>query len=162
METLYPHLHSYAKNENITLNQAINEESLYNLFHLPLSVIAHQELHDLQDDLNDLSTTNQNDTWNLRTSNKNFSTKKIYRASIGDHDKLAALTDIWKTCNLPRQKFFAWLLLHRRLNTKDLMLRKNFGVQYKECILCDIDDEETIMQLFFECCFSQSFCGLWG
>jgi hypothetical protein len=47
-------------------------------------------------------------------------------AMIGTHDTPASILDIWKTCNLPRQKFFAWLLMNMRLNTKDLMTRKNF------------------------------------
>jgi hypothetical protein len=83
--------------------------------------------------------------------------QKMYNTLIGEHNAPDVFIDIWKTCNLPRQKFFAWLILHKRLNAKFLMLRKNFYVQYKECILCDIDTEETLMHLFFECCFSQSF-----
>jgi hypothetical protein len=33
-------------------------------------------------------------------------------AMIGTHDTPASILDIWKTCNLPRQKFFAWLLMN--------------------------------------------------
>jgi hypothetical protein len=56
----------------------------------------------------------------LRTS---FSTKKVYRSLVGTCETPEAILDIWKTCNLPRQKFFAWLLLQERLNTKDLMVK---------------------------------------
>jgi hypothetical protein len=53
--------------------------------------------------------------------------------------------------------FFAWLLMNMRLNTKDLMTRKSFFVEFKDCVLCDTCPEETIMHLFFECSFSMSF-----
>jgi hypothetical protein len=86
-------------------------------------------------------------------------TLKLYRSLIGNHDTPEAILDIWKTRSLPRPKFFAWLLLHQRLNTKDLMVGKTSTpyVEYKYCVLCDTSPEETLMHLFFECSFSQSF-----
>jgi hypothetical protein len=73
------------------------------------------------------------------------------------HQAPKPILDIWKTCNISRQKFFAWLLLHGRLNTKDMMTKKNFFVEFNDCILCEECPQETIMHLFFECSFSQSF-----
>ena len=35
---------------------------------------------------------------------------------------------IWKSCVLPKHKFFFWLLLQDRLNTRDPLARKNFTV----------------------------------
>jgi hypothetical protein len=43
-ELTYPHLHSFAKEPNNNVSKAINETNIYNLFHLPLSHSAHQEL----------------------------------------------------------------------------------------------------------------------
>jgi hypothetical protein len=48
-------------------------------------------------------------------------------------------------------------MLHSRLNTKDMMTKKNFFVEFNDCILCEECSQETIMHLFFECSFSQSF-----
>jgi hypothetical protein len=62
--------------------------------------------------------------------------------------------DIWKSCNLPWQKFFAWLLMNHRLNTKDLMTHKHSYVEFNDCVLCDNCPQETLMHLFFECNFS--------
>ena len=58
---------------------------------------------------------------------------------------------------IPRQKFFAWLLLNLKLNTKYHMIKKNFYVEFMNCCLCDICPEETLMHLLFGCTFSQSF-----
>jgi hypothetical protein len=38
-----------------------------------------------------------------------------------------------------------------------MMLKKNFYVEFSECILCDTNILESIVHLFFECSFSQSF-----
>jgi hypothetical protein len=139
------------------MEKVLDNDSIYNLFHLPLSTVAHQELHDLQNELNEITVIDQHDSWILQGSNATFSTKRIYRELIGTHDVPAAILDIWKTCNLPRQYFFAWLLMNMRLNTKDLMTRKSFFVEFKDSVLCDTCPEETIMHLFFECSFSMSF-----
>jgi hypothetical protein len=156
-ETQYPRLLSFAKNDKINMLEAIGFEDLYDLFHLPLSIEAHQEFRSLLLDLNGLSNSDLNDVWHFNESDVFFSTKKVYRALIGNHEVAKPILDIWKTCNIPRQKFFAWLLMNNRLNTKDLMRRKNFFVQFNECVLCDSCPEETLMHLFFECSFSQSF-----
>jgi hypothetical protein len=62
LEDSYPHIHSYLKNEYITVEQVLNDDSLYDQFHLPLSMIAYQEFQDLQDDLNDITLTQEHDT----------------------------------------------------------------------------------------------------
>jgi hypothetical protein len=97
-----------------------------------------------------------NDVWNFPWGNT-FSTKKVYNLLKGEEFTPTSILDIWKTCNIPRQKFFSWLLLQGRLNTKDLMSRKNFFVEFNDCILCNDCPQETIMHMFFECNFSQGF-----
>jgi hypothetical protein len=37
------------------------------------------------------------------------------------------------------------------------MSKKNFFVEFNDCILCEECPQETIMHLFFECSISQSF-----
>ena len=64
---------------------------------------------------------------------------------------------IWKSCVLPKHKFFFWLLLQDRLNTRDLLTRKNFYVESKACVLCDDCPTEDLCHLFFKCDFNQTF-----
>jgi hypothetical protein len=156
-ELTYPHLHSFAKEPNSNVYKALNETNIYNLFQLPLSHIAHQELQDLRIDLENATTDNSVDAWNFEWSSPIYSTKKVYRQLIGEHHTHPVILDIWKTCNLPRQKFFAWLLMNQRLNTKDLMTHKHFYVEFNDCVLCDNCPQETLMHLFFECNYSQAF-----
>jgi hypothetical protein len=157
-QDIYPHLHSFAKNQKITIQKAVEvtNENIYDMFHLPLSTIAHDELHNLEHELLDLSITATDDIWYFNWGS-NFSTKKVYKELIGNHSPPDCITSIWKTCNIPRHKFFAWLLLNGRLNTKEMMKHKHFYVEFSDCILCETCPEETNMHLFFECTFSQSF-----
>jgi hypothetical protein len=110
----------------------------------------------LEQEFLELNITHEHDSWSFNWGS-NFFTKKVYRELIGSHETPNNISSIWKTCSIPRQKFFAWLLLNGRLNTKEIMKHKNFYVDFSECILCDTCPEETNMHLFFECTFSQSF-----
>ena len=126
------------------------------MFHLPLSSVAHEELHNLEQELLDLNITADDDIWSFNWGS-NFSTRKVYRKLIGNHPTPNCISTIWKTCSIPRHKLFAWLLLNGRLNTKEMMKHKHFYVEFLDCILCDTCPEETNIHLFFECTFSQSF-----
>jgi hypothetical protein len=56
---------SFAKNKEISFVDAYsnNNGSIYNLFHLPLSTVAHEELISLQNDMHDQELNGENDIW---------------------------------------------------------------------------------------------------
>jgi hypothetical protein len=134
----FPHLYSFAKNKSISCREAraICNVNAYDMFNLPLSSTAHEQFHGLQEEIQSLNSDGDNDIWNFPWGNT-FSTKKVYKLLKGDSNTPASILDIWKACNIPRQKFFSWLLLQGRLNTKDMMSRKNFYVEFNDCILCN-------------------------
>lgn len=53
---------------------------------------------------------------------------------------------------MPKVKFFAWLLLMDRLNTRNVLRQrhKHFEEGYN-CVMCHENMEEMTMHLFFEC-----------
>jgi hypothetical protein len=62
---------------------------------------------------------------------------------------------IWKSRCTPRVKFFAWLVLVDRLNTKSMLQRRHLNIQDDAiCVMCNSGAEETIDHLFFECTFA--------
>jgi hypothetical protein len=129
----YPHLFSFAKDPSISILKArdmINED-IYDLFNLALLMEAQAELDDLQIEANDYTPSQSHDEWSFPWGNK-FSTSKLYRVLIGDHIVPKPILDIWKTCIVPRQKFFSWLLLNGKLNSKEMMLKKNFYVEFTD------------------------------
>jgi hypothetical protein len=62
---------------------------------------------------------------------------------------------LWKSSCTPRIKFFAWLILVDRLNTKTMLRRRHLHIEGDVlCVLCDTGLEEDIDHLFFECAFA--------
>ena len=56
---------------------------------------------------------------------------------------------------MPKLKVFLWLMYYDRLNTKDLMSRKNWHVDGGlSCVLCTSGEIETRDHLFFDCSFA--------
>uniref|UniRef100_A0A0A9D6Q3 Reverse transcriptase zinc-binding domain-containing protein n=1 Tax=Arundo donax TaxID=35708 RepID=A0A0A9D6Q3_ARUDO len=63
---------------------------------------------------------------------------------------------LWKSCCQKRHKVFFGLLSHDGLNTRNLLNRKNLHLQSYNCVCCQLNAEETLRHLFFECHFAQS------
>jgi hypothetical protein len=62
---------------------------------------------------------------------------------------------IWKSSCIPRIKFFAWLVLVDRLNTKTMLRRRHLNIEDDTLyVLCSTGMEEDIDHLFFECPFT--------
>jgi hypothetical protein len=94
------------------------------------------------------------DTWVLRDSNKVYSSKRVYHALAPSDPAPRPMMWIWKSCVLPKIKIFFWLLLQDRLNTRDLLARKNCSIPSQ---LCEDANVEDFIHLFFACDFSQRF-----
>jgi hypothetical protein len=58
-----PELHSFAKNKSISLQKALSSATLVDLFNLPLSVQAHLQFQNLQEELTSLTNLDLNDRW---------------------------------------------------------------------------------------------------
>lgn len=54
-------------------------------------------------------------------------------------------------------KVFIWLLFSDRLNTRDMLDRKNCAPLNADltCVLCSLQHRETLFHLFFQCPFSK-------
>lgn len=108
--------------------------------------------------LNNRGFTRRHDQWKFIWNNTKYSTKKTYIELMGKPPHASApFTWIWKSACLSKQKFFFWLLIQDRLNTRELLIRKNFYGEDETCVPCSENDTKDIMHLFFSCDFSQSF-----
>ena len=57
---------------------------------------------------------------------------------------------------IPRIKFFGWLILVDRLNTRSMLKRRNFHLdQGYNCVMCNLSVEEDLNHLFFDYPFAQ-------
>ena len=132
-------------------------DNLYGLFQLPLSIQAHQQFHQLSGELNAIRDNQDHDIWNFNWSNNKNMTKTIYQFLMKGEDADDTFKWIWKSCCLPKHKFFCWLMLNDRINTCDLLTRKSMHIDSTTCVLCNAEDMEDRMHLLFTCPFSQGF-----
>jgi hypothetical protein len=87
-----PQLFSFARQKNITILRAKSTEELAQLFTLPISEEAFQQLLALASDLNDIQDSGADDVWSYIWGSPNFSSVKAYKQLIGSrqvhHDTL--------------------------------------------------------------------------
>jgi hypothetical protein len=95
------------------------------------------------------------DTWTYIWGNAEFSSHKAYKAMIGHSPAPKIFSLIWKTSCQAKHKFFFWLLLHDRLNTRNLLRRKNLQLHSYQCAVSNCDEEETLVHLFWTCPFAE-------
>ena len=97
----------------------------------------------------------ESDIWHYRWNSDTYSSMKAYKILISGPPAHSLFQNIWKSAAILRYKIFLWLLLHDRLNTRNLLSRKSFHLPSYSCILCSENVEETSLHLFFDCSFSR-------
>ena len=151
----FPRLFSFALNEDISIASISSVTELSSCFALPLSVEAFDELNQVSRILEETqiiptATDQRHFVWG-----KKYTPSRYYRFLFKQVPKDKALNSIWSSKALPKLKVFLWLLMHDRLNTKDLMLRKNWHIESgSECVLCHDGNLEARDHLFFGCQFA--------
>ena len=67
-----------------------------------------------------------------------FTSKQAYKYLLGQTIKVQQFTWLWKTeCRGKHKFFFFWLLVLDRLNTRNILNRKNMHLPSYSCILCN-------------------------
>lgn len=94
------------------------------------------------------------DSWSYPWPGSNFMVTKAYIFSKGIILISLVFKWMWHSQVAGEIKFFFWLLLKDRLNTRGLLRRKNMYLDEYTCVLCQLSAEETLEHLFFECPFS--------
>jgi hypothetical protein len=124
-------------------------------FFLPLSPQASTQMETMQALFQDFSwDMNSEDHWKYVWGCTTYSSSKAYRLLIGQQQTSLLFKWMWTSSNLGKHKFFFWLLLMDRLNTRNLLKRKNRHLDDYNCVLCNTNTEETCFHLFFTCPFS--------
>jgi hypothetical protein len=63
---------------------------------------------------------------------------------------------LWRSSCQNKRKFFFWLLLKDRLNTRTILRRRNVFLENYSCAFCTLNVEEDLLHLFFHCPFAAS------
>jgi len=152
MSLEYLRLHSFAMDPNISIKKIIQTDDWSMLFYLPLSPQAFQELMSMQLEIQMVPyDSNIPDSWNFSWGNSQDTSGRFYQLAF----KRLVLPNnfkwVWKSKCTPKLKFFAWLILLDKLNTKDMLQRRNFHVQpNNHCVMCNSGVVEDLSHLFFE------------
>jgi hypothetical protein len=147
----FHHLVTFAKNTELSIHSVIHTEYLEDLFHLPLSQQGFQEFEQLENICEVALQRVQEggfDKWKYIWGNFSFTSRKAYKVLIVYQPTIPHFSWIWKTSCQARHKFFFWLLILDRLNTRNLLKRKNFHLQNYSCEFPGCNEEETLEHLF--------------
>jgi hypothetical protein len=148
----FPHLHQFAINKKVSVSKALMQMDPLSLFNLPMTRLAFNEFQSFSIIFNQLRDNTEQDDICTYTWNGLYTSSKFYQLSFVSLTPPAPFRWIWKTKCMPKIKFFAWLLLSDRLNTRDILRRR--GKHLEEgyaCPLCHDNVDETMLHLFFEC-----------
>jgi len=118
--------------------------------------MAADQLQEIANQIQDFDfAEEQDDVWSYCWGPSKYSSKKAYKSMLVHSEASPLFSWLWASDNLGKHKFFL-LLLRDRLNTRNLLRRKNMHLDEYNCVLCSTGEEETCFHLFFQCPFSQT------
>jgi hypothetical protein len=109
MKISFPQLHSFAKNDAITISSVLQMESFEKHFNLPLSEIAFDQFCELIVLLQSLLENDRNDRWSYIWGSGTYSASKAYNHLIGHEYVHRAFKWIWRSsCQMKQKVFFSF------------------------------------------------------
>lgn len=145
---MFPELFSFVRKPKSSIRLLLDKEPA-SVFFYPLSPQATLQLDSL------LSLTqnfnwdrNTEDLWVYRWGSSTFSSSNAYKILVGHHQASPLFKWMWTVGNLGKHKLFFWLLLMDRLNTRNILRRKNRQLDDYNCVLCNTNTEESCFHLF--------------
>lgn len=127
------------------------------IFRLPLSQQASAQPVELNNEIENLNLNpDENDVWTYIWGSPSFFSNKAYQSLRGTHPACPIFKCLWNSRAQHTHKFFFWLILRDRLNTRAMLRRRNMQLDSYHCVLCVENVDEDIMHIFFECPFSSA------
>jgi hypothetical protein len=90
------------------------------------------------------TASDEKDKWSYIWNSKEYYCHKGYLQIIGINYASPIFQWMCKSCVMGKHKFFFWLLLRDRLNTRELLKRKNMELDDYNCVLCRQGVEESL------------------
>jgi hypothetical protein len=151
----FPRLFSYVLYPQMSASLFYNTADRRSLFYLPLSEQAYEEYNQLNHLIAANPLSLDRDLW-VYDWGDSYPSARYYKHIHAHIQVMPVFKWLWKSSCMMRVKFFAWLLLVDRLNSRDMLQRRHWKVtEDVHCVLCPTGAREDRMHLFFECNFSQ-------
>ena len=131
-------LSSCARNRRLSVKTVMQTEDLNTLFILPLSEQAYVQFQHLQQDLLLVPYEEERtDRWSFMWGSLEYSSQKIFALALRNIETPTTFICLWKSKCIPRIKFFGWLILVDRLNTRSMLRRRHFHLEDGyACVMC--------------------------
>ena len=108
----YPRLYSFAKEQRISVQKITQTEDIPEIFTLPLSEQAMEELLSMQHDIQQVNyDVGSNDVWTFLWGNNQYTSSRFYKLAFKYLQVPKTFKRVWNSKCTPRLKFFAWLVL---------------------------------------------------
>ena len=108
--------------------------SILEMFNLPLSQIAYDQVQTIQQLMVTTSLEDNADLWAYTGDPPSSLQQELI---VGHHQPDQAFRWVWKSFCQPKHKVFCWLLLKDRLSTRNILRRKNMQLESYNCELCN-------------------------
>ena len=119
-------LFSFVIDDKVSVRDVLHTLDMSELFHLPLSPEAMEEMITVQNGLLHMDTDDSlNDSWSWIPGKGKFSAKSYYATMHAHLPVDMPAKWIWESRSTMKIKVFAWLMLNDRLNTRDLLVRRH-------------------------------------
>jgi len=160
LQNKFPQAFSFAKDKQINVRKAFTIDDIINLFNLPLSQIAFQQVQEIQQQMETYNRNEQDqDVWTYSAQSSSYRVQKAYKLLMGHQPVEPALKWLWKSYCQPKHRVFFWLLMNDRLSTKNILKRRKMQLDSFNCAFCAAAQEETVHHLFWGCPYAQQ---CWG
>jgi hypothetical protein len=114
------------------------------IFFLPLSQIAYDQLCELKEALLALQLPSLGlDEWTY-VWDSDFSSHRAYVSLQGSHPASPIYKWMWVSKAQHNHTFFFWLFLRDKINTRNLLHKKNMFLSSYFCVLCVQNVEEDV------------------
>jgi hypothetical protein len=134
-----PEFFSFAKNKMISIRKAFDHDDFADLFQLPLSQFAFQQMQGIQQLIEDRSLFDSYDNWGYIWGSNNFASTKVYKLLLGHQEVHPVLKWLWRSRCQPKHRVFFWLLINDRLSTRNILRRKHMHLDAYDCShLCSL------------------------
>ena len=147
VKSSFPQLYSFTKKPKCSLRFFV-DQSLDRLFHLPLSIQASNQVTDLQAVLQEgVWDREEDDYWVYSWGSSTYNNRKAYKCLQGSYEASPLFSWLWSSGNLGKHQFIFWHLLKDRLNTRNLLWRKNKALDDYSCVICSLKKQASIYSL---------------
>jgi hypothetical protein len=98
------------------------------------------------------------DTWTYIWGSAKYTSSKFYNLSFSAIQAPTPFKWIWDSKVSKKIKIFIWLLFRDRINSRNLLKRKNYKIEGGDynCVLWSLNVEELSYHLIFQCPFSSN------